>query len=77
MALWPTHIFYTSQNLKEAPVGLLAYAALGAALAAGFHARSSWPRAAATAAGAGIALLGAGFYRSYVMVCLAAALLGA
>ncbi len=75
MAVWPSHIFYTSQNLKEAPVGLLAYAALGAALAAGFDAKASRPRAATFALGAGAALLGAGFYRSYVMICLGAALL--
>lgn len=76
MAAWPTHVFYTSQNLKEAPIGLLAYAALGAAFTAGFEPRLSWPRASATAAAAGIALLGAGFYRSYVMICLVGALLG-
>ena len=38
LAVWPSHIFYTSQNLKEAPVCLLAYAAIGATLAAGFAA---------------------------------------
>lgn len=74
LAVWPSHIFYTSQNLKEAPIALLAYAALGAALAGGFGEGVPRSRAAALAAGAGLALMGAGFYRSYVMVCLAAAL---
>lgn len=75
MAVWPSHIFYTSQNLKEAPVGLLAYAALGAVLAAGFDAKASRPRIASFALGSGFALLGAAVYRPYIMVCLGAALL--
>lgn len=77
MAVWPSHIFYTSQNLKEAPTGVLAYAALASALAAGFDANTSRLRAASLALGAGLALLGAGFYRSYVLVCLGIALLAA
>ncbi|MDD5301910.1 MAG: hypothetical protein PHS14_02290 [Elusimicrobia bacterium] len=77
MAVWPSHIFYTSQNLKEAPVGLLAYAALGAAFAAGFDTKAPRFRAASFALGAGCALLVAGFYRSYVLVCLGAALTAA
>lgn len=77
VAVWPSHVFYTSQNLKEAPVSLLVYAALGSALAAGFDASAPRPRAAAFALGAGLALLGAGFYRSYVLLCLAASLLTA
>ncbi|MBI2789621.1 MAG: hypothetical protein HYX59_13160 [Elusimicrobia bacterium] len=77
MAVWPSHVFYTSQNLKEAPVALMAFAALGAALAAGFNAKTSRARAASFALGAGLALLAAGFYRSYVLVCLGAAILAA
>lgn len=75
MAVWPSHIFYTSQNLKEAPVALLAYAALGAAIAAGFDANDARPKAAGTALLAAAALLGAGFYRSSVAIGLGAALL--
>ncbi len=75
MAVWPSHIFYTSQNLKEAPVALLAYAALGAALAAGFDADASRRRAAALGLAAATAMLGAGFFRSYVLVFLGGALL--
>lgn len=75
VALWPSHVFYTSQNLKEAPVDLLAYAALGGALAAGLGAARTRPRATALALGAGLALLGVGFYRSSVMLLLAAALM--
>lgn len=74
VAVWPSHVFFTSQNLKEAPVGLLAYTALGAAIASGFDAKAPRGRAGALALAAGLALLGAGFYRSYVLVCLGAAL---
>ncbi|MDP3541451.1 MAG: hypothetical protein Q8T11_03160, partial [Elusimicrobiota bacterium] len=75
VALWPSHIFYTSQNLKEAPAALLAYAALGGTLAAGFDINLTLPRATSFAFGAALALIGAGFYRSYVLVNLTAALL--
>lgn len=77
IAVWPSHIFYTSQNLKEAPVALLAYAALAAAYAAGLREGVERRRAAALGFAAGAALLGAGFYRSYVLLCLGAATLGA
>ncbi len=77
MAVWPSHVFYTSQNLKEAPVALLAYAALGCALAAGFQPWGSRSKTSALALAAGSALLGAGIYRSYVLLCLAGALLAA
>lgn len=72
LAVWPSHVFYTSQNLKEAPVGLLVYAALGCTFASGFDARTSRRRAAALALGAGAALLAAGLYRSHVQVSLSA-----
>lgn len=75
MAVWPSHIFYTSQNLKEAPIALLAYAALGAALAAGFDANASLRRTAGFAFAAAAALLGAGYYRSHVLISLGTALL--
>lgn len=77
MAVWPSHVFYTSQNLKEAPVGLLAYATLGSALLAGLTGETSSRRSAALAASAAACLIGVGFYRSYVLVCLSAALLAA
>lgn len=75
MAVWPSHVFYTSQNLKEAPIALLAYAALGAAFAGGFAGNGASRRAAALALGAASCLLVAGFFRSYVLICLSAALL--
>ena len=75
MAVWPSHIFYTSQNLKEAPVALLTYAAIGAAFAAGLDEKAPKPRTASLALGAGLALLAAAFYRSYLPVGLGAALL--
>lgn len=77
LAAWPSHVFYTSQNLKEAPVSLLAYAALGAALASGFDTKSSRARAASFALAAAAGLLAAGFYRSYVLLCLGTACLAA
>ena len=74
VAVWPSHVFYTSQNLKEAPSDLLAYAAIGAAFAAGLDRSAPRARVSAFAAAAAAALLAAGFYRSYVLVCLAGAL---
>lgn len=75
LSAWPSHVFYTSQNLKEAPIAFLVYAALGAAFAAGFDAGAAKPRAAALALGAGLALLASGFYRTYLPVGLGSALL--
>lgn len=76
VAIWPSHIFYTSQNLKEAPVLLLAFAALGAALAAGLESRAaSIKERGAFAFGAALAMLAVGFYRPYIPICLTAALL--
>ena len=75
LAVWPSHVFYTSQNLKEAPVALLAFAALGLAFASGFNARAARSRAVPLALAAAAALLAAGFYRSYVLACLGPALL--
>jgi len=75
LAAWPSHVFFTSQNLKEAPIALLVYAALGAAFAAGFASGATKPRTAILAAGAGLALLASGFLRSYLPVGLGAALL--
>lgn len=75
VAVWPSHVFYTSQNLKEAPTGLLAYGALGSALAAGLDSTAPRRRVAAFAAAAALALLAAGFYRSYVLLTLSTALL--
>lgn len=73
-ALWPSHVFYFSQNLKEASVSLLAYAGLLLALSAGFG-KGALREAAPRAAGACAFLLAAGFYRSYVLLCLSGALL--
>lgn len=73
VALWPSHIFYTSQNLKEAPADLLAYLALGAGLTAATGLGRT--RSVAFAALAVCALLGAGFYRSYVLLSLSLGLL--
>jgi hypothetical protein len=77
VAVWPSHVFYTSQNLKEAPANLLAYAGLSCLLAAVFSADASRPRRAVFAAGAVLAMIGVGFYRPPVLTALSAALLAA
>lgn len=74
VAVWPSHVFYTSQNLKEAPADLLAYLGLAAALAA-ISARESAKVPSGALALLAASLLGAGFYRSYVLISLAAGLL--
>jgi hypothetical protein len=73
LAVWPSDIFYTSQNLKESPTNFLAYAALacGLLLAAGKPGARAIPALAAATA---FALVGAGIFRSYVMLILAASL---
>lgn len=76
VAVWPSHVFYTSQNLKEAPADLLAYLALGAA----FAVLAAPPAGRAGARAGSLAmltacLLGAGFYRSYVLLSVSAGLL--
>lgn len=72
-AAWPSNVFYTSQNFKEAPTNLFAYIALAflSALLSGRSgsARRSWLFAAAGAS----SLVAAGFFRSYVMLVAAAA----
>lgn len=73
-AAWPSHVFHTSQNLKEAPTNLLVYVALWAGLsllgATTPSARSSILLALSTA----IALIMTGFFRSYVLMVAAASL---
>jgi hypothetical protein len=68
MALWPSHVFYTSQNFRE---GLVCGILMGVFLLLTPADRTA-PRAEI---GAGIVLLAAmGFLRSYVMLTAAAAL---
>ncbi|MDP3544492.1 MAG: hypothetical protein Q8T11_18660 [Elusimicrobiota bacterium] len=74
VAVWPSHVFYTSQNLKEAPADLLAYLALGAAFAAVAAPGGAYARAGALAM-LTASLLGAGFYRSYVLLSISGGLL--
>lgn len=72
-AAWPSNVFYTSQNFKEAPTNLFAYLALALLLLllAADDARGA--RALALAALATAALIVCGFYRSYVMLVVGAA----
>lgn len=74
VAVWPSGVFYTSQNFKEAPTNLLAYA--GAACAMLLLTRRARSGTAATllACGAVAALIATGFYRSYVLLALGASL---
>ena len=72
-ALWPSNVFYSSQNFKEAPTTLLAFLALAAFLPL-LDERSSRRFWGALAAAGALCLLVAGFYRSYVMLTLSAAL---
>jgi hypothetical protein len=73
VALWPSAVFYTSQNFKEAPALLFAYLSL--ALLTPLAEREARParRSAVFAALGGVALLMVGLYRSYVMLVTAAA----
>lgn len=73
VALWPSHIFFTSQNLKEAPGNLLAYAGLAFAVAAGLFPGASRARRSVFAASAAASTIAAGFYRPPVLTALAAA----
>ena len=72
-AVWPSNVFYTSQNFKEAPNALLVLLALCCLLplSAGKEGRRGDSLLAAAGA---LFLLGAGFYRSYVMLTVVAAL---
>jgi hypothetical protein len=74
LALWPSHAFYTSQNLKESPTHALAFLGLAAAIALGSRPPASGARRSAFAAAAAAGLIGAGFFRSYILLCAAAAL---
>lgn len=71
VALWPSAVFYTSQNLKEAPTLAAAWLALAALLPDG---DASDPTAGRLAAGVA-ALVGAGLLRSYTILIFSAALL--
>ena len=74
IALWPSHVFYTSQNLKESPTHALASIGLLAALTLGLRPPESGTRRAALAALALGSLMGVGFLRGYVLLCLSGAL---
>ena len=73
-AAWPTGVFYTSQNFKDAPTNLLAYLALW-----GFTVLlAAKPRRAASAAliasGVVLALVIGALYRAYILPVLVAAM---
>jgi hypothetical protein len=70
MALWPSHVFYTSQNFKE---GLLCGIMMGAFLLLTPRESAKGPRPYAEAAAGAVLLAALGFLRSYVMLAGAAA----
>lgn len=73
-AVWPSQIFYTSQNFKEAPTIFFAYTALAALLPL-FKRDVDWPRTRGVVGGA--ALLCLGCYRTYLLTVFGGALLAA
>jgi hypothetical protein len=76
-ALWPSNVFFTSQNFKEAPTNLLAYLALGGFLALiSGKARKTWA-SSLISIGVVLALTAEGFYRAYLLPIMTAAMLAA
>lgn len=76
VAVWPSHVFFTSQNFKEAP-GLLSAAAALAGWAAALAARGPGRRAAALLVGAAAMALGAAIRPQMTLFFAAAAAAGA
>ena len=76
-AAWPSSIFYTSQNFKEAPISLLVYLALCAFLPLLRGRKMEGPRTVLLAAFGSVCLIAAAFYRSYVTLALSSALAAA
>jgi hypothetical protein len=75
LALWPTHIFFGSQNLKEAPTLFTSSASLFFGLNA-LRAHISDKKAfSLNTAAATTLLLATGMYRAYLMIILAGTLL--
>lgn len=73
-ALWPTGVFYTSQNFKDAPTNLLAYLSLWGflVLLAGKPRRT--PVTLLVASGVVLSLILCAFYRAYILPVLVAAM---
>ncbi|MBI3548562.1 MAG: hypothetical protein HY078_05865 [Elusimicrobia bacterium] len=76
IALWPSHIFYSSQIFKDGLVMFFAYGTLGAWIPLLERERPSRADAALLALGA-LALLVLGSMRAHVLIVLSAALLAA
>ncbi|HXS99793.1 MAG TPA: hypothetical protein VN915_03910 [Elusimicrobiota bacterium] len=77
LALWPSDAFYTSQNLKESPTLALAFIGLLAAFPLGLRPPLAAPRRSALAALLFCSLVGVGLLRSYILLCMAGALIAA
>lgn len=76
-AAWPSGVFYTSHNFKEAPTNLLAYLGLWPFMLLLTETRASRSRAVLLALAAVCALVAAGFYRAYVLLAACSALAAA
>lgn len=72
-AAWPSNVFFTSQNFKEAPTNLLAILAIWGFLTL-LDGGAAGAAAALVAAGVALALLLGAFYRAYVLLVLVAAM---
>lgn len=73
-AAWPSNIFFTSQNFKEAPTNLLAYLAFWAFLYLLAGKTGGKAGRLATAAGLFLALTAAALYRAYLLPVMAASM---
>jgi 4-amino-4-deoxy-L-arabinose transferase-like glycosyltransferase len=74
LALWPSHVFYTSQNLKESPILALFFGGFSAALVLGSNPPDTAARRAALAVSAVVGLAATGFFRAPVLLCASVAL---
>lgn len=72
-ALWPSHVFYTSQNFKESPTFAFAYAGLYLSLLLLTDAESRGPKIYARTAAFLLAAVALGFVRSYLLLVLCGA----
>ena len=72
-AAWPSGVFFTSHNFKEAPTNLLAYLALWGLMSLLLAPKRSLSRVALTATATSAALTLCGFYRAYILLALCAA----
>ncbi|MBI4060107.1 MAG: glycosyltransferase family 39 protein [Elusimicrobia bacterium] len=76
-AVWPSNVFFTSQNFKESPSNLLAYLALWGFLVLIEGAARRAASAVLIGAGVALALTAGAFYRAYTLLILTPAMAAA